>query len=33
MRIREKIVDEMDKLKILQIACDSLAKNINHFFC
>ena len=33
MKISEKIVDETRELKIIQIACNSLAKNINHFFC
>ena len=32
MKIREKIVDKINKLKMMQIACDSLAKNIYHFF-
>ena len=33
MRINEKIVDETHELKMIQIAYNSLAKNINFFFC
>ena len=32
IKINEKIVDEIHELKIMQIACNLLAKNINHFF-
>ena len=32
MRINEKIVDETRELKMIQITCNLLAKNINHFF-
>ena len=32
MKISKKIVDEIHKLKMMQITCNSLAKNINHFF-
>ena len=28
----KRFVDETRKLKMMQIACNSLAKNINHFF-
>ena len=32
VKISEKIVDETRELKMMQIACNSLAKSINHFF-
>ena len=33
MKISEKIVDKTRELKMMQIVCNSFAKNISHFFC